>query len=122
LAAGSWTTQQQPRRSTIKSQRRSFCGDALLGEPAWYKLPRSTASSGGGGAENPIYVPVSFGTVIGHYSTLIDRRTKYIRPLVYLIDRIYFEPTVSKISSEISGHRSKPDLESGTSMMQVKAT
>jgi hypothetical protein len=65
---------------------------------------------------------VSFGTVIGHYSTLIDRRTKYIRPLVYLIDRIYFEPTVSKISSEISGHRSKPDLESGTSMMQVKAT
>jgi hypothetical protein len=60
--------------------------------------------------------------VIGHYSTLIDRRTKYIRPLVYLIDRIYFESNVSKISSEISGHKSRPDLESGISMMKVEAT
>jgi hypothetical protein len=51
---------------------------------------------------------------------LIDRRTKYIRPLVYLIDR--FEPNVSKISSEISGHKSRPDLESGISMMKVEAT
>jgi hypothetical protein len=62
------------------------------------------------------------GTVIGHYSTLIDRRTKYIRPLVYLIDKNLLEPNISKTSSEISGHRSRPDLESGTSMMEVKAT
>jgi hypothetical protein len=53
---------------------------------------------------------------------LIDRRTKYIRPLFYLIDRIYFEPNVSKISSEISGHKSRSDIESGTSMMEVEAT
>jgi hypothetical protein len=61
-------------------------------------------------------------TVIGHYSTLIDRRTKYIRPLVYLINKNLLEPNISKISSEISGHRSRPDLESGTSMMEVEAT
>jgi hypothetical protein len=53
---------------------------------------------------------------------LIDRRTKYIRPLFYLIDGIYFEPNVFKISSEISEHKSRPDLESGTSMMEVEAT
>jgi hypothetical protein len=61
-------------------------------------------------------------SVIGYYSTLIDRRTKYIRPLFYLIDGIYFEPNVFKISSEISEHKSRPDLESGTSMMEVEAT
>ena len=60
--------------------------------------------------------------VIGHYSTLIDRRTKYIRPLVYLIDKNLLETNISKISSKISGYNSKPDLESGTSMMTVEAT
>jgi hypothetical protein len=65
---------------------------------------------------------VLFKFVIGHYSTLIDRRTKYIRPLVYLIDKNLLELNISKISSEISGHRSRPDLESGTSMMKVEAT
>jgi hypothetical protein len=60
--------------------------------------------------------------VIGHYSTLIDRRTKYIRPLFYLIDKIYLEPNVSKISSEIAGHKSRQDIESGTSTMEVEAT
>ena len=61
-------------------------------------------------------------SVIGHYSTLIDRRTKYIRPLVYLIDKNLLEPNISKISSEISGHKSRPDFESGISMMAVDTT
>jgi hypothetical protein len=74
--------------------------------------------------------PMSYGTMLRRLCVChrplfyfdIDRRIKYIRPLVYLIDRIYFEPNVSMISSEISGHKSRPDLESGTSMIEVKAT
>jgi hypothetical protein len=39
-----------------------------------------------------------------------------------LIDKNLLETNISKISSKISGHRFRPDLESGTSMMTVEAT